>query len=99
MPHPRPLLAALAAACFPLAGATGTAVADAGPTGVQNAIGYYVALGHLLAAGYQPGQGDDKTGGDAAGADGHSRRSAEDPAGQSRLLGRDRRLDGRRWAL
>lgn len=67
MPRPRPLLAALAAACFPLAGATGTAVADPGPTGAQNAMGYYVALGDSLAAGYQPGQGDDKTGGYVAG--------------------------------
>lgn len=37
--------------------------ADAGPVGVARATGYYLALGDSLAAGYQPNQGIDLTGG------------------------------------
>ena len=33
------------------------------PAAAANATGWYLALGDSLAAGYQPGQGDDKTGG------------------------------------
>lgn len=37
--------------------------ASAQPAGSDRATGWYLALGDSLAAGYQPGQGDDKTGG------------------------------------
>ena len=36
---------------------------DTPPPGAANATGWYVALGDSLAAGYQPGAGDDKDGG------------------------------------
>ncbi len=44
---------------------TTTAQADPGsaPPGATNAAGWYVALGDSVAAGYQPGAGDDKEGG------------------------------------
>ena len=44
---------------------TGSAPAQAAPapTGSEHATGWYLALGDSLAAGYQPGQGDDPTGG------------------------------------
>ena len=44
----------------PMASAQAPAAA---PTASSNATGWYLALGDSLAAGYQPGQGDDKTGG------------------------------------
>ncbi len=40
-----------------------SAQAPAGPGPSSNAMGWYLAMGDSLAAGYQPGQGDDKTGG------------------------------------
>jgi len=44
---------------------SGSAAARATPsqTGVAHATGWYLALGDSLAAGYQPGRGDDRTGG------------------------------------
>jgi lysophospholipase L1-like esterase len=38
-------------------------VPAAAPGASSNAMGWYLAMGDSLAAGYQPGQGDDKTGG------------------------------------
>ena len=40
-----------------------SAQAPAAPGPSSNAMGWYLAMGDSLAAGYQPGQGDDKTGG------------------------------------
>ncbi|HET7820913.1 MAG TPA: SGNH/GDSL hydrolase family protein [Ornithinibacter sp.] len=40
-----------------------SAQAPAAPGSSSNAMGWYLAMGDSLAAGYQPGQGDDKTGG------------------------------------
>lgn len=39
------------------------AVAAPPPAPAENATGWYLAMGDSLAAGYQPGQGDDRTGG------------------------------------
>ena len=46
-----------------LVAAAAPATASPSPPGVAHAMGYYLALGDSLAAGYQPDQGDDKTGG------------------------------------
>ena len=40
-----------------------SAQAPTAPGPSSNAMGWYLAMGDSLAAGYQPGQGDDKTGG------------------------------------
>jgi len=42
---------------------SGPAQAAPSPTGTGHAAGWYLALGDSLAAGYQPGQGDDPSGG------------------------------------
>lgn len=52
----------LAALCAALLSAP-TAHAEPSPPALDQAMGYYVALGDSLAAGYQPGVGDDKDGG------------------------------------
>ncbi len=64
----RYLLAAIALATA-IVGAAPGAQADPSPVGVANATGYYLALGDSLAAGYQPGQGDDRTGGYVGGVE------------------------------
>ncbi|MCE1178868.1 MAG: SGNH/GDSL hydrolase family protein [Micrococcales bacterium] len=57
-------LAAVAAAAALTAPVAASAAPGApGPNPDRNAMGYYVALGDSLAAGYQPGAGDDKQGG------------------------------------
>jgi lysophospholipase L1-like esterase len=53
----------LAATAVLVAAGSAPAVAGASDTGVRHATGYYLALGDSLAAGFQPGAGDDKTGG------------------------------------
>lgn len=53
-----PFIAVLA-----LLAGSGPAQAAPSPTGTGHAAGWYLALGDSLAAGYQPGQGDDPTGG------------------------------------
>jgi len=57
------VITAFAAGSVSLLIGSAPAVADASPTGVRQATGYYLALGDSLAAGFQPGLGDDKTGG------------------------------------
>lgn len=47
----------------PGAGADPAPAARTAPPAAANAMGWYLALGDSLAAGYQPGQGDDKAGG------------------------------------
>jgi lysophospholipase L1-like esterase len=59
---PRVLGAVVAATVLVLVPAAVSSAAPS-PTGSANAMGYYLALGDSLAAGYQPGEGDDKTGG------------------------------------
>jgi lysophospholipase L1-like esterase len=54
---------ALVGLTAPGAAAQGGSSAPALPTAAANATGWYLALGDSLAAGYQPGQGDDRTGG------------------------------------
>jgi len=62
----RKSLFVLATSLLILVAAAGPATAHPvhpAPPGVAHAMGYYLALGDSLAAGYQPDQGDDKTGG------------------------------------
>ena len=54
---------AMATGSLGLLGSTAQADRGSAPPGAANATGWYVALGDSLAAGYQPGVGDDKTGG------------------------------------
>lgn len=63
---------------------TGSAPAQAAPspTGSAHATGWYLALGDSLAAGYQPGQGDDPTGGYV----GHVRDALQQSAPKTRLV-------------
>jgi lysophospholipase L1-like esterase len=56
-------LSTLAVAGALVVGAAAPGWAAPSPSGSANATGYDLALGDSLAAGYQPGQGDDKTGG------------------------------------
>lgn len=53
----------LAAALLGALLATPSAHADPAPRALDKATGYYLALGDSLAAGYQPGVGDDRDGG------------------------------------
>ena len=46
-----------------LVGSAGGAAADTRTSAEPNAMGWYLALGDSLAAGYQPGQGEDRAGG------------------------------------
>ena len=59
----RKSLFVLATSLLILVAAAGPATASPSPPGAAHAMGYYLALGDSLAAGYQPDQGDDKTGG------------------------------------
>ena len=59
----RTSLFVLATSLLTLVAVAGPANADPAPTGVTRAMGYYLALGDSLAAGYQPDRGDDKLGG------------------------------------
>jgi lysophospholipase L1-like esterase len=82
VPVPRrlavPFLAALALLVTP---ATATATTPSGQ-GQANATGWYLALGDSLAAGYQPGQGDDPTGGYV----GHVRDALQQSAAKTSLV-------------
>jgi lysophospholipase L1-like esterase len=72
-----PFLAVLA-----LLAGSGPAQAAPSPNGTANATGWYLALGDSLAAGYQPGQGDDPTGGYV----GHVRDALQQSAPKTKLV-------------
>ena len=75
-----PFVAALASLAL-LAG-SGPAQAAPSPTGSANATGWYLALGDSLAAGFQPGRGDDPTGGYV----GHVRDALQQSAPKTKLV-------------
>lgn len=50
-------------AAMTLIGSAGAAEAEGGPPEAPRATGWYLALGDSLAAGYQPGAGDERDGG------------------------------------
>ena len=69
-------------AVLALLAGSGPAQAAPVPAGTAHATGWYLALGDSLAAGYQPGQGDDPTGGYV----GHVRDALQQSAPKTKLV-------------